>query len=527
MDKPDYGEYLATIRGMLTAFPDIRLMPAETWNDFDEYMRLAADICRGDKTAGTNGYVAALDEMTAGSGAYNEAYLLSALIRMTREAGYAERLAGLCLDGGITDTNERLFLLKQIDHLCFANNIDPGIRAAEKLRLVYLDILDRYAESYAAHCRPIPAGERDPRAAVVITGQYIGLNHGPTKTVCDRCRSLIKDMKMNVTLINSADIVSPLGRVPFFNAVAGSYNAELNGVSSVCYQDAEFGYYQFRTQNLDYDDLRGALLTVRRLRPAFIVSVTAGPNVLAELCDRIVPVISVSLTVSRVPLTATRLISTNKIPDETDLRLLKTLGLSARNIITGVFTSDFKPQTRKITRRELSLPEGGFILIVVGARLDTEITEEFLEILLSTAKYGTHIAFAGRFEKYAAFCAATDGLAERSTFLGFADDMLAVLDNCDLYVNPMRRGGGTSAVEALYKGVPVVTPDFGDVASNAGSAFIASYADMAGAIARYASDREFYASQSKKARERAAYLTDTSLHFGNIIKEAMRSPMFS
>jgi predicted O-linked N-acetylglucosamine transferase (SPINDLY family) len=31
----------------------------------------------------------------------------------------------------------------------------------------------------------------------------------------------------------------------------------------------------------------------------------------------------------------------------------------------------------------------------------------------------------------------------------------------DIYINPTRRGGGTSAVEALSKGIPVITVNYG------------------------------------------------------------------
>jgi glycosyltransferase involved in cell wall biosynthesis len=83
--------------------------------------------------------------------------------------------------------------------------------------------------------------------------------------------------------------------------------------------------------------------------------------------------------------------------------------------------------------------------------------------------------------------------------LGFQNDMLAVLDCCDLYINPKRKGGGTSAFEAMYKGMPLVTLPVGDVGLAAGADFqAADYDEMIRQISEYKADREYYEVQSRR-----------------------------
>ena len=87
-------------------------------------------------------------------------------------------------------------------------------------------------------------------------------------------------------------------------------------------------------------------------------------------------------------------------------------------------------------------------------------------------------------------------------------------------MNPIRRGGGTSCVEAMSKGVPVVTVDYGDVSVNAGEEFcVKDYDKMQRRILQYYSDKEYYNAMSEKALKRAAVLLDTETEFLKVIQE--------
>lgn len=105
---------------------------------------------------------------------------------------------------------------------------------------------------------------------------------------------------------------------------------------------------------------------------------------------------------------------------------------------------------------------------------------------------------------------------------GAVKEVLAYMELCDLYINPIRTGGGISCVEAMIKGVPVVTTGKGDVALNAGEGFVVKdYEEMKKITLRYINDIEFYMKQSEKAKERANELIDTDRVFWEVICEFM------
>ena len=104
---------------------------------------------------------------------------------------------------------------------------------------------------------------------------------------------------------------------------------------------------------------------------------------------------------------------------------------------------------------------------------------------------------------------------------------MAVDECCDLYINPKRLGGGTSVAEALYKGLPAVTLDYGDVGVGAGSDFLVKdYEEMYKKVILYAQDKEFYEKMSKRARERAVELMNSRSEFLKIIQKAEESDAF-
>jgi glycosyltransferase involved in cell wall biosynthesis len=146
---------------------------------------------------------------------------------------------------------------------------------------------------------------------------------------------------------------------------------------------------------------------------------------------------------------------------------------------------------------------------------------------LNTAELGSHIVFIGSFEHHHELVLTNPALAKHSSYIGFQDDILAVLELCDLYANPRRTGGGTSAAEAMFKGKPVVTYNYGDVAVGTGPEFwVQSSNELIERVERFIREKEYYQAMSEKARARAEILMDTQREFRRLLLEIENSPYF-
>lgn len=157
---------------------------------------------------------------------------------------------------------------------------------------------------------------------------------------------------------------------------------------------------------------------------------------------------------------------------------------------------------------------------MVGARLDAEVTEKFMCMLAEIVSSEIGVVFIGDFNSLSEYIERYPRLKNNTYALGYCEDVLSKLEICNLYVNPIRKGGATSAVEAMSKGLPVTTVDYGDVAGTVGKDFCCgNYAEMAEQIRHYQKDETYYKEQAQKALKMAAKCLDSQNEFTRIVKE--------
>ncbi|MCL2146423.1 MAG: glycosyltransferase [Synergistaceae bacterium] len=461
---------------------------------------------------------------------YVNNFVLSSLICLNGnhedKTRYLNQIIQNTLSSGRLTDQERFFIYYQCIRISFVNASVGSRDTSVFTRRLYRNIFKGYLANVKGALTFIPKHLRDKKSAIVMTGQYLALEHGPTKTALDRCYSLIKRQGMDVILINTREVLTTLGAVPFHNAIFGNVIEELQAESHVQYQDISIPYYQIDCQMPDVNGLLKIVEMVKQRKPYFILTI-GGNSIVSDVCSKIVPTIVISTVPSGLVTTEGQFQVIGRKVNESDIKYLEQFGFDKEHIIESVFTSNFKPQSKTLSREALGLPQRKFLLIIVGARLGDEITREFLDMLSETFEYNTHLVFAGNFNNYEKVCRDNAVIRDNSTYIGFQDDMLAVMEVCDLYVNPKRTGGGTSVAEAMYKGLPAVTTASGDVAIGAGSDFcVGSYSEMADTIIRYSRDKKFYETMSKKAGERVKILMDTDLQLEKIVGAAVSGKLF-
>lgn len=174
-------------------------------------------------------------------------------------------------------------------------------------------------------------------------------------------------------------------------------------------------------------------------------------------------------------------------------------------IYNGVDTNEFAPG--ESMRRELGLPENTFLALFAG---DMTTPRKNLETVLEALRFapGVHLVVVGALEKnpYPAR-AASMGLAERVTFLGFRRDLPAIMRSVDAFVYPSRYEPlGLVVLEALASGLPVVTVRATGASEliDADSGFVIEdaldHAALAAAMTRLAKDEGLRSEMARGAR---------------------------
>lgn len=394
--------------------------------------------------------------------------------------------------------------------------------AEERLAQLYKTLYEAFARALGLTQRHyIPVEQRDKHLVLVMTSQVLSEKHAPTKTLLDRCYVLQKYFDKKVWIVNTAMQLTSKGAAPFYRQCEAGYLPELCECRTLSFREERFEFYQCADDMPDLDTIVSLVQMIRERKPYYLLNI-GGSDICADICGMFVPEITISTVFSKVATSCGEYQIVDKALTGQDHRLLQILGVSSKKVKHAGFTFTFKEKGHSYTRERLGLGKDSFVLLIVGWRLDSEITGEFLEVLQRAVQQEGRIqaAFMGRFEQYEERLADYPILRQHACNLGKQEDALAVTECCDLYVNPKRTGGGSSVSEALYEGLPAVTLPNGDVSVAAGEQFwVEDYEAMEHKILRYARDESYYKEMSGYAKERAEYLLDSRGSFGAVMAE--------
>ena len=454
-------------------------------------------------------------------------YIYSVLAYFFEGGSYVDRILELTENSPILVEENRYFIYNQIEMYGFRWEKPISKEISWKLRMMYRDIYHSYRKQLGIKPGVVPVEKRNKMVVVFLISQYLNEMHGPTKTVLDRCEVLAEKMGAMPVIMNTAELGSRSGYIPYFQPLFGSYLEHMQNTRKVTYHGREFPYIQYSKIMPNPLEMGNMLQTVLQLNPYCIIQI-GGNSICADLCSNFYPVITVGTVPSSLMTSEGQFLLKGSPISEEDREHVKKLGFSDNYLQYCLFTSSFNKQTNHFSREQYGIPEDAFTAIIVGARLDFEVNDRFIEeVLVPIMEQGIIPVFVGIFDDYHKFTERYPLLQEKSIFVGFVKDILAINELCDIYVNPYRSGGGTSVVEAMAKKLPPVSLDHGDVALGAGKEFcVDSFAEMVDRIIRLRNDAEYYAEMSEKAYERMKYVTNSKEIFWETFQRIEKLPEF-
>lgn len=446
---------------------------------------------------------------------YFKILIYSFLMSFTKNKDYIENIIDLLGNSKITPF-KKFFYYFQIIHTGFVNTNLINNNYRLKLNKIFANIVENTKNDLNLNENHINKEYRNKNLIFIITNQILTLNHAPTKTVLDRAYVLSKEFNKDILIINTADILSHSEPAPFFSSIKANKISYYAKSGKIHYKDFDFKLYQDNTEMPNNEIILKIIDMVKTQKPYFILNI-GGNNITSDLCSLYIPTVSCATVFSALPVS----IGTFLLTGDTKSKI------SSENIISETFTFDFKPQQNIYKRTDFAIPESKFIILIVGGRLADEVTPEFLSDIEPAITDNIHLVFAGKFENYDKLCLQFTFLKTNSTFIGFQNDMLAIAELCDIYINPPRSGGGSSAAECLYKGKPVITLNYGDCSVCSGNDFcVNNIEEMNKLIEKYCNDNPFYSEMSEKAKKRASILMDTRTPLNNLISKIEKSKLW-
>ncbi len=453
-------------------------------------------------------------------------YLFSFAFRATRSVEiYKDFLLSCMNDDSLTKEN-LFFLYNQCVRINFLESDLVNGEIKELMDALYTKVLGLFLTEVQDELSYVSKENRNQDLVIVLSTQVLTVGHAPTKTLIDRCAVLERVLRKNVFIINTAEFVSLHGMVHFFQTFQPTYIEQYSDMNTLPILGYDFSFFQCPNQMPQTPIIREIINVIKSEKPYFILTI-GGNSIVSDICSKIVPTITIGTVFSGRAVTRGQFQAIGRKINDDDRAWLALHGYDEEHIIESLFTFVFKEQQHTYTREQLGFPEERFVIALIGGRLDREVDDTCIQMLLDLIEKGAFITFIGCFDTYEQYTKKYPLMQNNSNYLGFQDDVLAVLDNCDLYVNPKRNGGGSSAAEALFKGVPVVSVNYGDVSVAVGDDFcVDEWDNVYEKCVQYMEDEAYYREMSEKARRRANLLLDSDTAFAKIIEEAEKRKGF-
>ncbi|MBP2299043.1 tetratricopeptide repeat protein [Azospirillum picis] len=353
------------------------------------------------------------------------------------------------------------------------------------------------------------------RRVALVTNQMLGEGHQPTADAFDYARRLQDEEGCEVLIVNP-NAMAMSGENGFVPEYSYNVTEEYDGEQVIEAHGARVRMVSFPQPRFDEEKLTAVTDAVERFDPDVVVAF-GGSNVVADLFASVRPVVLVPTSSGLPPSLAALLLGyapeddASGWPEEERERF--------RHFSFGWALPDGGAAR---SRADFGLPDEGPLYVVVGNRLDQDVSATFLDTLdrLLDRVPDARIVFAGAARDLPARLAAARN-GSRMLAPGHVDGIRSLYALATAYLNPPRQGGGGSAAFALAEGLPVVSFAGGDVSAVAGTGFIvaddASFLDRAAALAENATMR---VEAADLARKRFAETGDRSRSVKQLLEYA-------
>ncbi len=400
------------------------------------------------------------------------------------------------------------------------------VKGDRQLRLLYRQILNRICREISAKDVLQVAREPDDNRVMIILTQFLGDRHAPTAMSLRVGRTLVEQFGKELMIYNASLFPRSIHWC-FFMPHTGNFIKEYDNIDSIDLGGgAHARLYQNPKTLLDLSWFADLARHIRDFRPGCVISIGQG-NLLADCLREIVPVVAWPSTVN-LPVSEPGRYTTVQALTPLRQRALRGLGITTDDVALIPVAFGLPTSGEPMERTALGLSPDDFVIAMVGNRFNSEITPAVADMMVRIKQAVPPVKFvlAGKFDEFDDWIEHHVALKDCVLFTGFQTDLPSFLSVADIYLNPPRQGGGTSAAYALAKKIPVITFEGGDVASVTGPDFtVACAGDAVTKVARLAGDPDHMAGCRELSGARWTEISDMTQMTSALLAAAQTKPL--
>lgn len=305
-----------------------------------------------------------------------------------------------------------------------------------------------------------------PKKVALIAGQLLSTKHSPTLAILNRAKYLKKYSNCKVKIFVDDMFVYSSGEVAFPYVFSSAEASSLNELHKNFLKEEMVDIYYSKPNISRQDRIIDFIKEVNKFRPDVILNIGNDYSIPSALLYPYYPIFS--QRISGIPVTKW---SDIYLGSKVDFSAYN-MQLSCKYINPSIGIDEFSPPLGIVKRSSYQIQEDDFLLVTVGNRLDIDISKEFVKLITSFLKGKRKVKWLlvgplkNRVVKEEIQPYINKGQIIR---IEYEKDLAALYKICDVFVNPIRKGGGFSGLLAMKMGIPIVTQSGdGDVTLHVG-----------------------------------------------------------
>lgn len=336
-----------------------------------------------------------------------------------------------------------------------------------------IKVLEKILEYYSKSIPPSQlkrATKREkninPKTIAIIAGQLLSTNHSPTLAILNRAKYIKKYSNCKVKIFVDDMFVYSQEEVVFPYVFASAKASSLRDLHKNFLKEEDISIYYSEPNMNRTKRINEFINEINKYQPDVIYNIGNDYSIPSALLYPDYPIFS--QRVGGIPVTKW-----------SDIYFGSQVNFSAYNmrplckyVNPSIRFDEFPPALRDIKRSSYQIQKDDFVLITVGNRLDVDLSSGFIELIISFLKDNKKVKWLlvgplnnDNIKKYIQYYVARGQIIR----VEYEKDLAALYKICDVFVNPIREGGGFSGLLAMKMGIPIITTsDNGDVRLHVG-----------------------------------------------------------
>ncbi|MBU5436660.1 glycosyltransferase family 4 protein [Tissierella sp. MSJ-40] len=307
-------------------------------------------------------------------------------------------------------------------------------------------------------------GENDIKRIAIVTDQLLSMYHSPTRWTINFVKSIknkYSDVEISIIVEDNLYCKRVEKLMPYFYTSTESIDCKLMHKAELLNYDVDIYYSDNNTSRSE--KLSKTIKRIEDFRPNVIFYNTPISLSVMSLIDYY-PVVYMSYNDFNFTIPSHIYLERNKlavIKENEKCNLIDMNNVYEYNPITSQLNpavSKNEDIKSKYKRPEFGISDKDFVMVTVGNRLDGEISNEFIDMVVEFMKDKDEVKWilVGNCQLpylknkyYSVFL-------KKVIKINYEYDLFALYEICDIYLNPIRTTGGGSINRAMYKGLPIV-----------------------------------------------------------------------